>query len=154
IANEGSISIIDLTQPEKFSILGNPSSGKTRSELLAGLHTSALALSPNRRYVVAANAASDTLSVIDTKKDQIIETIWTRQSPGDLFGAGPNALIFDRSGSKLYVCNASQNAVGVIEFDPGRSKLMGLIPVGWFPGAITIDSRRERLCVANIKGFG
>jgi DNA-binding beta-propeller fold protein YncE len=141
IANEGSVTIIDLAQKG------------TRSELLAGLHTSALALSPNGRYLVAANAASDTLTVIDTRKDAIIETIWTRQSPGDLFGAAPNALSFDRSGGKLYVCNGTQNAVGVIDFSPGKSKLLGLIPVGWFPGAIVCDSRRSELYVANIKGF-
>jgi YVTN family beta-propeller protein len=142
IASEGSISIIDLTQIGK------------QSELLTGLHTSALALSPNERYLVAANSASDTLSVIDTRTDRIVETIWTRQNPGDLFGASPNALAFDRNGHRLYVCNGTQNAVAVIEFDPGKSKLLGLIPVGWFPGAITFDSKRDEIYVANIKGFG
>jgi YVTN family beta-propeller protein len=142
IASEGSISIVDLAHP------GHP------SELLTGLHTSALTLSPNRRYLVAANSASDTLSVIDTQTDQIVETIWTRQNPGDLFGASPNALAFDRTGHRLYVCNGTQNAVGVIEFDPGRSKLLGLIPVGWFPGAMVFDSQRNEIYVANIKGFG
>ncbi len=142
IANEGSVSVVDLK------------AGETRPEILAGLHTSALALSPSGRYLVAANSASDTLSVIDTRTDKIIETIWTRETPGELFGASPNALAFDRSGRKLYVCNGTQNAVAVIQFDPGESKLLGLIPVGWFPGAIALDSRRGELYVANIKGFG
>ena len=39
-------------------------------------HASALAVSPNGRYVVCANAAADTLSVIDTRTDAVIETIW------------------------------------------------------------------------------
>ena len=69
-----------------------------KTEILTGLHASALAVSPDRRHVVVANAGSDTLSVIDTRSDQVVETIWTRQSPADLFGAGPNALAFDRSG--------------------------------------------------------
>ena len=142
IANEGSISILDLTKE------GN------RSELLTGLHTSALALSPNGEYLVAANSASDTLSVIDTRTDRVIETIWTRQNPGDLFGASPNALAFDRNGRRLYVCNGTQNAIAVVEFDPGHAKLLGLIPVGWFPGAIVCDSHRNELYVANIKGVG
>ena len=46
------------------------------------------------------NAASDTLSVIDTRADSVVETIWTRQSPGDPFGASPNALAFDKSGNE------------------------------------------------------
>ena len=94
-----------------------------------------MAASPNGRWVVVANAGSDTLSVIDTRTDQIVETICARQNPADLFGAQPNALAFDKSGGKLFVCNGTQNAVAVFDFKPGQSSLLGLIPVGWFPGA-------------------
>lgn len=142
IANEGSVTIIDLGRNQ---VLG---------DLLTGLHASAMALSPNGHHLVVANAASDTLSVIDTRIDQIIETIWTRQKPSDLFGAAPNALAFDRSGSTLFVCNGTQNAVAMVSFDPGKSKLEGLIPVGWYPGAIVHDAARGSLYVANIKGIG
>ncbi|MEY2409989.1 MAG: hypothetical protein QOF48_2659 [Verrucomicrobiota bacterium] len=142
IASEGSVSVIDLN------------GDKIVAELITGLHASALALSPDQRHVVVANAASDTLSVIDTRTDKIVETIWTRQTPGDLFGAAPNALAFDRSGRKLFVCNGTQNAVGVIAFRPGASKLEGLVPVGWFPGAIVHDAARRSFYVANIKGIG
>jgi YVTN family beta-propeller protein len=145
IANEGSVSIIDLED--------NARARTAKLELLVGLHASALALSPNGRYVVVANAASDTLSVIDSKNDKIVETIWTRQNPSDLFGAIPNALAFNASGNKLFVCNGTQNAVGVINFSPGKSKLQGLVPVGWFPGAIVHDAKRKALYVANIKGL-
>jgi YVTN family beta-propeller protein len=142
IASEGSVSVVDLGE------------NKVLREIVCGLHTSALALTPNGRYLAVANAASDTLSVIDTRSDEIIETICTRQNPADLFGAGPNALTFDRSGEKLFVCNGSQNAVAVIAFAPRKSKLEGLIPVGWFPGAIVFDQRRESIYVGNIKGIG
>jgi DNA-binding beta-propeller fold protein YncE len=142
IASEGSVSVID------------PPIKGVAAEILTGLHASALAVSPNERYLVVANAASDTLSVIDTRKDEIVETIWTRQSPADLFGASPNALAFDKTGRRLFVCNGTQNAVAVIDFAAGKSALKGLIPVGWFPGAIALDERRESLYVANIKGIG
>jgi YVTN family beta-propeller protein len=141
IASEGSVSVVDLR------------SEKTVAEILVGLHSSALALHSKGRYLVCANAASDNLSVIDTRTDKVIETIWAKQSPADLFGASPNALCFSQNGSRLYVANGTQNAVAVIEFNPRNSKLLGLIPVGWFPGAIAYDARRERLCVANIKGM-
>ncbi len=141
IANEGSVSVIDLSGKE------------TTKEILAGLHASALAVHPSGRYVVCANAASDNLSVIDTRTDKVVETIWAKQSPADLFGASPNALVFDAMGKNLYVANGTQNAVAVVEFDPGESKLLGLIPVGWFPGAIAFDAARKQLCVANIKGI-
>jgi len=142
IASEGSVTIIDLARNQ---VLG---------DIVTGLHASALALSPNGRHLVVANAASDTLSVIDTRTDALIETIWTRQKPGDLFGAAPNALTFDRAGWKLFVCNGTQNAVAVVSFAPGASTLDGLIPVGWYPGAIVHDAARGSVYVANIKGIG
>lgn len=144
IANEGSVTVIDLAD------------GKVKAELLVELHASALAVSPNGKYVVVANTGSDTLHVIDTATDQIVEKIWARQNPGDLFGAQPNALAFDDSGRRLYVCNGTQNAVAVVEFEPedNASKVVGLIPVGWFPGGVQYDSRRKQLCVANMKGIG
>lgn len=146
IASEGSVSVIDLAAESKIRI--------PTSEILTGLHASALAVSPNGRHAIVANAGSDTLSVIDARTDKIVETIWTRQNPADLFGAQPNALTFDANGKTLFVCNGSQNAVAVIDFRPGRSQLRGLIPVGWFPGAIAYDANRKSLHVANIKGIG
>jgi DNA-binding beta-propeller fold protein YncE len=140
IADEGSVSVIDLN-----------STGRQIVEILTGIHASSLAVSPNGRCLVVANAGSDTLSVIDTRDDKIVETICARQDPGDLFGAQPNALAFDRRGRTLFVCNGTQNAVAMFEFNPGASKLLGLIPVGWFPGAIVHDAGRGMIYVANIK---
>jgi YVTN family beta-propeller protein len=144
IANEGSVSVIDLA------------SGQVKDEVVVGLHASALAVSPNGKYVVVANSGSDTLSVIDTKTDKVVEKIWARQSPGDLFGAQPNALTFHPDGKRLFVCNGTQNAVAVVHFEPAEkeSAVVGLIPVGWFPGAVAVNIGRQMICVANIKGIG
>ena len=111
-----------------------------------------MALSPNGRLLVVANAGSDTLSVINTERDELVETFSARQNPGDLFGAQPNALAFDRSGKRLFACNGTQNAVAVFAFAPGNSRLLGLIPVGWFPSAVAPDPLRKKLYVANLKG--
>jgi DNA-binding beta-propeller fold protein YncE len=148
IAEEGSVSVIELTQGESKS--GTRSAER---EVLTGLHASAMALAPNGRWLVVANAGSDTLSVIDTRSDRLVEIICARQNPSDLFGAQPNALTFDKSGKRLFVCNGTQNAVAVFDFAPGKSRSLGLIPVGWFPGAVVHDPGRKALCVANIKGF-
>ncbi|MCL5098471.1 MAG: hypothetical protein M1608_13270, partial [Candidatus Omnitrophica bacterium] len=142
IANEGSVSVIDLK------------SGQVTREIIVGLHSSGMALSPVGRHLVVANAGSDTLSVIDTRQDSVVETIPVRWSRHDLFGASPNALVFAPSGNTVYVCNGTQNALAVVSFQPGHSQLRGLIPTGWFPGAIACDGRRNTLCVANIKGIG
>ncbi len=144
IADEGTVSIVHLGD------------GIVSREILTGLHASALAVSPDSKFVVCANAASDTLSVLDVDKERDIEKIWTKTKPSDLFGASPNALAFDKSGKTLFVANGSQNAIAIFDFEPDgkdQSKLRGLVPVGWFPGAIVFDASRQTLHVANIKGL-
>ena len=103
IASEGSVSVIDLSENA-----GDSGGGKPKAEILTGLHACAMALSPNGRWLVIANAGSDTLSVIDTGSDRLVETVCARQNPSDLFGAQPNALAFDSSGKRLFVCNGTQ----------------------------------------------
>ena len=58
VANDGSVSVIDLA------------AGKVTGEIVTGAHCCALALSPDGRYLAAANAQSDSVSVIDTRKDR------------------------------------------------------------------------------------
>ena len=143
IANEGSVSIVDLPS-------GNV------SEIMVGLSPSDLAISPDGKYVVCANTNSDHLSIIEIATERVVDTVWVNPSPSDLYGAAPNALAFDTTGQILYVANGSQNAIAVIDFEPeekGGSKLKGLIPVGWYPGAVAFDSIRNRICAANLKGL-
>src|SRR5262249_34345677 len=107
IASEGSVSVIDLQ------------SGKLLKEIVTEMHSSGMALSPNKCYLAVANTGSDTVSVIDTRTDEVAETISLRWQPKDLFGASPDALAFDSTGKKLYVCNGTQNAIAVVRFQPG-----------------------------------
>ena len=53
------------------------------------------------------------------------------------------------------MANGAQNAVAVIRFEPPDkdSKLLGLIPVGWYPATVCFDARRRQLCVANLKSL-
>ncbi len=142
IASEGSVTVIELSQPVEAA---------RQKQIITGPHACALALSPNGRWLVVASAGADMLSVIDARNDEVVETLSARQNPGDLFGAQPNALTFDQAGKKLFVANGTQNAVAVFKFHPGQSQLLGLIPVGWFPSAIAFDARHSGLCVANLK---
>ena len=142
IASEGSVSVVNLRV------------WAVKSEILTGLHACGLALSPNGKRLCVANANSDTVTVIDTGRDEIVEQIRLDWQPLGYFGAAPNALCFAPDGRRLYVCNGTQNAVAVVEFAPPGSKLAGLIPVGWYPGAIAFDAKRGALAVANLKGIG
>ena len=67
IASEGSVSVVSLKDEAPVR------------EILTGLHASGLAVDPQGRYVVCANAASDHVSVIDvqterTGRDDLDET--------------------------------------------------------------------------------
>jgi YVTN family beta-propeller protein len=146
IACEGSVSVIDLTA-QQSTLNHQPST------ILTGLHACALALSPDQRWLVVANAGSDSLSIIDTRSDTVTETVCARRNPADLFGAQPDALAFDKSGKTLFVCNGTQNAVALFRFQPGKTQWLGLIPVGWFPAAIVHDARRNAIDVANLKAI-
>ena len=99
IASEGSVSILNLAATAAQPLV---------AEVVTGLHASALALSPTGRHLACANAGSDTVSVLDTRTHAVVETIWVKPRPSDLFGASPNALAFDRSGRHLYVANGTQ----------------------------------------------
>ncbi|MCA9233942.1 MAG: phosphoesterase [Planctomycetales bacterium] len=144
IASEGSVTVVDLA------------AGKVKCELLVGLHASGLAVSPNRRWLACCNAASDTLSMIDVVADKVVATLWAKRTPAELLGAAPNAAAFNPAGDRLFVANGSQNAVAVFEFNderPSESELEGLIPTGWYPGAVAYDAGRNQLIAANIKGL-
>jgi hypothetical protein len=156
VASEGSVTIIDLAAaapPAGTHTLPNAGteSGAPEREIVLGPHACALALSPNGRWLVAASAGTDLLSIIDTRSDEVVETITTRQYAGDLFGAQPDALAFDASGKTLYCANATQNAVAVFHFQPRATRLLGLIPVGWFPSGVAYDARDKKIFVANLK---
>src|SRR5439155_18337324 len=72
----------------------------------------------------------------------------------------------DPRGTKLFVANGTNNCVAVVELgrlasrpkqggsEASASKVVGLIPTGWYPGAIQLSPDGKRLFVANIKGHG
>jgi DNA-binding beta-propeller fold protein YncE len=144
VASEGSVTIIDLAQDPAAAVA---------HEIVLGPHACALARSPNGRWVVAASAGNDLLSVIDTRSDEVVETFSARENPGDLFGAQPDALAFDSSGKILYCANGTQNAIAVFQFRPRETTLLGLIPAGWFPGALAFAAHDNKICAANLKAI-
>jgi len=142
IASDGSVSVVDLE------------SGQELKQIEVGLHPSGLAATRDRQFVVVANANSDTLSVIDTNNDIVVETISTRPDDKLQFGSAPNDLVISDDGHTLYVSNGTNNCIAVIDFNPPQSRLLGCIPTGWYPAGLVLDEARQALYVANIKGAG
>ncbi len=142
IANDGSVSIVELA------------AGKETKQPVVGLHPAAVIATPDRKHVLVANANSDTVSVIDTSTDEVVETISTRPAEELLFGSAPNALATSADGKTLFVANGTNNAVAVVDFAPPHSRLAGCFPTGWYPGALVVDTPCAAIYVANVKGVG
>jgi YVTN family beta-propeller protein len=140
IASSGTVSVINLQQRE------------TVAELEVGLHPSGFALSPDASRLYVANANSDTVSVIDTRRNMVADTIGVKPMAELPFGSAPNALAVSRDGNTLYVALGGNNALAV--YDLKKHVMRGLIPTGWYPGAVTLIDGGKTLCIGNIKGVG
>ncbi len=95
-------------------------------------------------YVVNAN--SDSVTVIDSSRDEVRTTISVR---GDrtAFGSAPTSIAVGTD--RLYISLANVNAVAV--FDKGSLKRLGSIPTGWYPTFVLADD--ERLITLCAKGI-
>src|SRR5262245_58605558 len=134
IANNGNVSVYDTNA--KLVV-------KT---IEVGLHPSAMALSPDGTRLYVANANSDSISVIDTAMDTVEKTIDVRPDSSAPLGSAPNAIAVSEDGQTLYVANAGNNAIAVVQ--PGtRDPIRGFIPVGWFPTALALTNKNDRLLI-------
>jgi YVTN family beta-propeller protein len=120
-------------------------------------------LNSDRSRLFAANANSDSISVIDTISDRVVETISVLPEQSRPFGSAPNALLLSADDSTLYAANGTDNAICVVALGKsafpqtgiaGASRISGYIPTGWFPGGVMLDSTRASIIVANTKGIG
>ena len=95
-------------------------------------------------YVV--NSSSDSLTVLDTRHDQIGRTVNLAKT-GSRFGVAPTSCAVD--GGRLYVTLAGTNAVAVLDKKTGRT--VTLIPTGWYPTKVLASNRQ--LLVLSAKGI-
>jgi YVTN family beta-propeller protein len=137
---------------DKSVSLLEPASLKEISRVPVETHPSDLAYSPDGRLFVA-NAGSNSVSVI--ANGQVIETIKTSLDPQDPVGSTPNALAVSPNGKFLFVANADNNDVAMINItEKGNSEVLGFIPTGWYPSAVAVTLDGKKLLVATAKGIG
>ncbi len=114
-----------------------------------GDHPVALLLNGSQSLLYVANASSDTVTVLNTLTDKVMQTVSLRGA-SHLPGVTPTALALNRAGTRLYVTLADKNAVAVFAVTNLRLKFLGQIPAGWYPTAVEV--RGGKLFVANAKG--
>jgi YVTN family beta-propeller protein len=107
-------------------------------------------------YVTQDN--SDTVAVISTATNTVIEQISTIGPPGlvpsgvKYTGAAANNLALSPDGQTLYVTNGGANSVAVIPLlGPAPHAVSGLIPTAWYPNAVSLSGNGSTLYVANGK---
>ena len=104
-----------------------------------------------RLFVACSN--DNTIRVIDTRTRLQVETISTTLTPKAPEGSTPDALAIDPSRHVLYVANADNNDVGVVDISNRQhSQVVGFIPTGWYPSALALSRDGRKLFVGNSKG--
>ena len=84
-----------------------------------------------------------------------MERISTALTPHSPEGSTPNALTLDAAHRRLYVANADNNDVAVVNVRmPGHSEVLGFLPAGWYPSALVLARDGQKLYVGNSKGQG
>jgi YVTN family beta-propeller protein len=129
--------------------------GTVTSTIQVGLHPSAMALSPDGSTLYVCNSTSDSISVISTATNTVVDTIPVQPYSEAPLGTEPNAIAVSADGTTLYVANGANNSISVIQPGFQGAILRGMIPVGWFPDALALTTANGgELLVGNGYGFG
>ena len=134
---------------------------RARGRVRVGRHPSALLLNRTSSRLFVASASTNSIAVVDTRRLRVLLTLSDAPPSGPNQGSTPNAFALSRDGTRLYVAEADNNAVAIFMLSgtlagigraPGASKLLGRIPVGWYPTALLLTN--DSLFALNGKGKG
>ncbi|MBM9506626.1 bifunctional YncE family protein/alkaline phosphatase family protein [Actinacidiphila acididurans] len=136
----GTVSVIDPANPSAAA-----------GSIAVGLHPTAMYASNKTLFV--ANTNSDTVSVIDTTTDQVVQTIETKPWPSSTVGYEPDSIALTKDGH-LLVSLGRANAVAVYRYD-GAPKdpvsYIGLLPTDYYPA--TVATVGKQIVVTNTRGI-
>ncbi|MEU1529914.1 bifunctional YncE family protein/alkaline phosphatase family protein [Streptomyces fagopyri] len=134
----GTVSVIDTADPS--AAVGT---------LNVGLHPTAVYASKGAVFVT--NTADNSVSVIDSRKGKVVQTIATQPWPEASVGYEPNAVTLTDDG-RLLVTLGRANAVAVYRYSSPQqpARYVGLLPTDYFPSGISAAGRK--VVVANTRG--
>jgi YVTN family beta-propeller protein len=153
---DSAVYVLDTHDPAKLALLCTISTGS---------HPVALLLNKKQSLLYVANAHSDTVSVVSTANDKVVDTLLVRSGRlSKLAGATPLGLAVSPDGRSLYIALGDMNAIAVASVNPNRAPgsknpvergngitLRGYIPAGWYPTAV-VATKGDKLLFANAKG--
>ncbi|GAA1699359.1 alkaline phosphatase family protein [Streptomyces yatensis] len=135
----GTVSVIDLANQDA-AVAG----------IEVGLHPTAVYA--KHGVVFVTNTADNNVSVIDTAKDKVVQTISTQPWAKARVGYEPNAVTLTDDGH-LLVTLGRANAVAVYKFTSAQEPVsyVGLLPTDYFPSEITTSG--NQVYVSNTRGI-
>jgi YVTN family beta-propeller protein len=138
-ATTGTVSVIDLAAPS--AAVGS---------IEVGLHPTAVYAKKDAVFVT--NTADNSVSVINTAGDKVVQTIATQPWPEASVGYEPNAVTLTDDG-RLLVTLGRANAVAVYRYTSPQqpARYIGLLPTDYFPSGITTSGKN--VVVSNTRGI-
>jgi YVTN family beta-propeller protein len=135
----GTVSVINLADPS--APVGT---------INVGLHPTAMYAANGTLFV--ANTFSDTVSVIDTGNNEVVQTIATQPWPEAKVGYDPTSIALTSDGH-LLVTLARANAVAVYRFTTAQAPVsyIGLLPTDYVPAAV--NTVGGQIVVSNTRGI-
>ena len=126
--------------------------GKSTHTIAVGLHPTGMKWDEAHDKLYVANGNSDSVTVIDTKSNQVTRTIDLQPFSQRVRGIAPTAIETSPDGLRLYVACGGINAVAVLDANSGALK--GLIPTAWYPNSLSLSPSGAHLAVGALLGAG
>ncbi len=145
----GAASIAFVSSQRDDEVLAVDIATKAITRISVGVQPNKILLSPDQNLLYVANGDSDSVSVIDTNSDKVVQTISLSRPKEKYKGANPNSLALSPKADTLYVTLGGENAVAVVNLKTGR--VAGRIPTGWYPNSVSVSLDGKKLYVVNAK---
>ena len=125
---------------------------KITGSVAVGDNPNDLCITGKGEYLYVANANDNSVSVIDTKQQKVIETLNSALYPASPEGSTTNSVALSTDGKTLYIANADNNCLAVFDVSkPGSAVSKGFIPTAWYPACVRIA--KDKILVSNGKGL-
>ncbi len=132
----------------------DPGDLRVVAKIPVGEHPNQIAVHPTDDRIFVACASADAVSVIDTRRGTVTETIGTGLFPRAPEGSTPDAVAVSPDGATLAVANADNNCVTLIDIAaPNKSAIKGFVPTGWYPTAVAFTPDGKHLVIGVGKGL-
>jgi len=141
---DGAVYDLNTSDPTKPTLTG---------AVTTGANPDGLVLNKAQTYLYVANAGSDTVSVIRTADDTVVNSILLRpEQLKDVAGTStPTGLGLSPDGRTLYVSLGDLNAIAVISVNGQSLGLRGYLPAGWYPSSVVAPTG-DSVLFANAEG--